>query len=241
MSDIVLRTMRGTGEPLESPMMNDIVEACRELGVPHRPVQYWASIAPAGGTKMFHESYADGWHRGAVADAEGPASIWVGYSLGALIAGDLAAAGELANCILMILISDPLRHDRQIAPECRVPRGLYGCAGSRYIPDANFPVVSLSVPNDPISALEHWNGFRQIASVITGTPQRWDVGNANIGAIVDAARRYLGTPPNRLLGTPAKPSRHVVYNSEKMPGLPVTYTQFAARAAEQAIEDYRAV
>ncbi|AKJ72350.1 hypothetical protein AU099_gp07 [Gordonia phage GTE8] len=240
MSDIVLRTLRGTGEPLESPMMTDIVEACAALDVPHRPVQYYASIAPAGGTRMFHESYADGWHRAAKADAEGPASIWVGYSLGGIIAGDVAAAGELSNCILLILLSDPLRAANQVAPECRVPKDYYGCAGSRYISTGNFPVLSLSVHDDPISSLPRGNGFRQIASVVTGQPQPLAIEQVtNIGAILSAARRYLGTPPNRLVGTPAIPSRHVVYNTEKMPGAPMTYTQFAARRAKEAILKHR--
>ncbi|WGH20803.1 lysin B [Gordonia phage Commandaria] len=238
MTNIVLRTLRGTGEPLEGGMLGDIVEACERMGVRHRPVQYHASIAPVGGTKMFHESYHDGWHRGAVADAEGIPSVWAAYSLGALIAGDLAAAGQLSNCIGLILLSDPNRHSKQIAPECRVNPAYYGCVDRRFI-RAGYPVWQISVADDPISACSPTNGFRMLAAAVAGRPQPpFHPGFLNIGETLSAVRRYLGTPP--VGNTPARPSRHVVYSTERMPGAQhITYTKFAAMKAEEAIINYR--
>ncbi|UTN91382.1 lysin B [Gordonia phage Outis] len=256
MTEVLIRTLRGTGEPLQQPnhdtlgaqpgvglgmrptnpsnMLDEVVREVGKLGVRHMPVPYPASIAPAGGTKMFHQSYAEGYRALEIAGADPRPTIYAGYSLGAILAGDAAAAGDLPNCIGLILISDPLRHPNQIVPECGVAKHLYGCAGKRLI-TGNFPIYSYSVRDDSISALAGDNGFRIFAQLITGYRQPWQVGYANLGAISDAAAKYLGTPPSELFGrkTPAKPSRHVVYNTEKMPLMPMTYMAHAAGKAMQ--------
>ncbi|ATS93103.1 lysin B [Gordonia phage Patio] len=251
---IVLRTLRGTGEPFQGNtgplgaqpdgtngfnMMDDITRRAASLGVAHYPVPYYASIAPAGGTKMFHESYADGYRRAQLADADGHPTIWAFYSLGALIGGDLLAAGALGNCVGAILISDPMRHSKQIDPECKVNRAHYGCVDRRFITTTT-EFHQISAPDDPISALAATNGFRTLAQAITGVRQPWNVGFLDLNATLDAVRRYLGTPPNAILRTPARPSRHVIYNSEKMPGSTKTYTGHAADLVEQMIRRHRA-
>lgn len=251
---IVLRTLRGTGEPFQGRsenlgaqpgphnlpnMMDDITRRAAKLGVAHYPVPYYASIAPAGGTKMFHESYADGYRRAQLADADGHPTIWAFYSLGALIGGDLLASGALANCIGAILISDPMRHSKQIEPECRVNRAHYGCVDRRFITTTT-EFHQISAPDDPISALAATNGFRLLAQAITGVRQPWNVGYLDLNATMDAVRRYLGTPPNTVLRTPARTSRHVIYNTEKMPGANKTYTEHAADLVEQMITKHRA-
>lgn len=253
-SDVVLRSLRGTGEPFqgyngpygaqprkgaginEPNMMDDITIALRNLAVGHYPVPYYASIAPAGGTKMFHESYHDGWRRATLADASGKPTIWVGYSLGALILGDLMAAGELANCIGMILLADPLRAPGECANE-GVDRKFYGCAGQRKISSTR-PVYQLSAPDDPISALPRGNGFRLFAQAVTGMPQPLDPGYFNVPEIVGAAKRYLGTPP-LAAGMKAKASRHVIYATEKAPGDSRTYTKIGADLAVDMVNRYR--
>ncbi|AVE00678.1 lysin B [Gordonia phage Buggaboo] len=257
MTEVLIRTLRGTGEPLQQPnsplgaqpgwppssgngvfnpgnMSDEIVREVATLGVRHVPIPYPASIAPAGGTKMFHQSYAEGYRAMEIAGADPRPTIYFGYSLGAIIAGDAAAAGDLPNCIGLILISDPLRHPDQIVPECGVGKHLYGCAGKRFIA-INAPVYSYSVRDDTISALAADNGFRLFSDIVTGYRQPWKVGYANLGAIADAAAKYLGTPPTEIFGrkTPAKPSRHVVYNSENMPLMPMTHTAHAAGKAMQ--------
>lgn len=251
-NEIVLRSMRGTGEPLQSPlvpgdhwsgklngqpnMMDDIVRACADMGVEHRPVDYFASIAPFGGMKMFHETYHDGWRKAELADGEGRPSIWIGYSFGALILGDLMAAGELANCIGLILLADPLRHQRQVDNQGVNP-AYYGAAGARWIPNLTTPVYSYSAPDDPISALPATNGFRLLAQIVTGAPQKWNVGFIDMGATLGACQRYLGTPS--IAGSPAKISRHVIYGIENMLGTKTTYTKAAATAAAKIITEHR--
>ena len=254
MTEIILRSLRGTGEPLQLPtnpqavdlgsvdrpnMMDDLTRAAAVLGVAHKPVPYYASIAPAGGTKMFHESYHDGWRRAELADAEDSPTIWIGYSLGALILGDLMAAGELANCIGMILFADPLRHQRQIDNNGVNP-AYYGAAGNRWIPNLHTPVYSYSAPDDPISALPPGNGFRLLAQAVTGLPQPWNVGYLDMGATLGAVQRYLGTPEGVpvIMGTP-KISRHVIYGTEKMPGSTRTYTQAGADAVRRIINTHK--
>ncbi|QFP97703.1 lysin B [Gordonia phage NadineRae] len=260
MSEIAIRSLRGTGEPLqwhigdygaqprpgwginEPNMMDDIVKAGRELEVGHYPVPYHASIAPAGGTKMFHESYHDGWQKVTKTDAtSGTANIWIGYSLGALILGDVAAAGELNNCIGMILLSDPAMPKGGAHPACKVPSDRYGCTGSRAI-SGPFPKYWISASDDPISALSQGNGFRAIASVVTGEPQPFNPGYLNVPAIIDAVRRYLGTPPVDVAGRrvqEAVPSRHVIYASERMPGSTQTYTAFAGTLVKEMINRHK--
>ncbi|AXH66064.1 lysin B [Gordonia phage Pleakley] len=218
-------------------MMDDITVALRNLDRPvgHYPVPYYASIAPAGGTKMFHESYHDGWRRATLADASGQPTIWVGYSLGALILGDLMAAGELANCIGMILFADPLRPAGVCSNKGPSPRE-YGCAGNRAI-KTSVPVYQFSAPDDPISSLSRGNGFRLLAQAVTGMPQPLDPGYFDINALIGAVRRYLGTPP--IAGIPAKVSRHVVYRTEKAPGDSRTYTKIGADLAVDLVNNYR--
>ncbi|AET09758.1 hypothetical protein [Gordonia phage GTE5] len=249
---IVLRSLRGTGEPFQGSidvlgaqpgihnlpnMLDDITRACAEVDVAHYPVPYYASIAPAGGTKMFHESYADGYRRAQLADAQGLPSIWIGYSLGAGILGDLLAAGDLPNCIGAILLSDYERHSKQIDPACKVNAAHYGCVDRRFI-TTSAQVVQLSAPDDPISALPATNGFRLLAQAVTGIRQPWNVGFLDLSATLDAVRRYLGTPP--IGNAPARASTHVGYNRVRMPGSTKTYTQYGAEHAVRMIEEYRA-
>lgn len=242
MSEIILRTMRGTGEPLQTPtdpltftsglgqpnMMDDLVRAASAKGVRHEPVDYYAQIAPAGGTRTFQESYHDGWRKAELADGKGIPTIWAGYSLGALILGDLMAAGELANCVGMILFADPLRHHEQISNP-GVSRSFYGCVGARRIPN-NAPLWTYSAPDDPISALAAGNGFRLFAQLVTGAPQRWLPGFIDFGATLAAVERYLGKP--------GKASRHVIYGTEKMPQSNQTYTQSGAGAVTFLINNH---
>lgn len=252
LTDIVVRSMRGTGEPYQNVrgvygaqpgnnqgnMMDDVVRAAYAEGVAHIPVDYYASIAPAGGMKMFHETYHDGWRKASLADAEGVPTIWIGYSLGALILGDLLAAGELANCIGMILFADPLRHRVQI-DNTGVDRAFYGAAGARWIPNLTQPVYSFSAPDDPISALSAGNGFRLLAQIVTGAPQPWNVGYLDMAATIAACQRYLGTPS--IAGAHAKISRHVCYGVERMPGSTMTYTKAGAAAAATIIRKHREI
>ena len=248
-TDIALRTLRGTGEPFQSMsgvygaqpedndfnMTDDIVRAARELGVGHYPVNYYASIAPAGGLKRFDESYYNGWNAAARADAEGIPTIWVGYSLGALILGDLAAAGELNNCIGMVLLADPTRHRSQVG-NAGVPKNNFGCVGERKIPE-HIPLSSKVAPDDPIGSLPDENGFRLLAQAVTGIPQSWNLGYVNLGAMLDAVAKYLGTPgfgPQR-----PKASRHVIYNTENEPGLNMTYTKAAGVFVQGIINNHR--
>ncbi len=206
----------------------------KEHGIRHAPVRYPASIAPAGGLKMFHESVAEGKANAIAADAEGQPSIWVGYSLGALILGDLLAQSKLKNCIGAILLSDPKRHPRQIATECMVSDHLSGCAGSRFIPDsAAKPVIQISIPDDPISALPRGNGFRVISDAVTGYSQEWKLGYADLLSVANAVSRYTGTPP--IGDAPARGSRHVSYGIEDMPYFlsKTTYVEFAAQLANE--------
>lgn len=253
---ITLKSLRGTGEDFQglsgiygaqpggatgSNMMDDVTVALREhLGVVHLPVNYYASIAPAGGTKMFHESYADGWDKAVSSDGDQNPSIWVGYSLGALILGDLLAAGALKNCIGAILFADPYRpagvcHNKGVHP------GDYGCAGNRPIIQSDaveqIPVYQFAAPDDPITTLPRGNGFRLFAEIVTGKAQPFNPGYLNLNDIVSATGRYLGTPKTKW--TPSKISRHVVYNRENAPGEDRTYTQIAAGLAVDLVENYR--
>lgn len=226
----MVRSLRGTGESLGGVnMMTPIVTALQAIGATHQPIPYPASIAPAGGTKMFHESVADGRALARIANEDGIPSIWIGYSLGAYILGDLLDEGILDNCFGAILISDPKRAKGQVHPDCKVRNDLYGIAGARPIQMEN--VHSFSAHNDPISALPYNNGMRAIADIITGGSQPWQLGYVDVGQMLGALGRYLGRGPIGRI--PAEPSRHVIYDTENMPGQSVTYI---GKAAEEAVK-----
>ncbi|WP_054815418.1 PE-PPE domain-containing protein [Nocardia arizonensis] len=91
--------------------------------------------------------------------------ILAGYSQGAAVAGDIAAAigaGELSapRVLACALIADPLRP----AGECvGADPGGYGIAGQRQVP--NVPAFWAAAPGDPITALPAGNPLRGIADL----------------------------------------------------------------------------
>jgi hypothetical protein len=124
----------------------------------------------------------------AVVDQDGAPYILVGYSLGAAAAGDFVQYDRPKHCRGVVLIADPKRHRRQVANKGVNPNN-WGIAGERFI-DA-VQCYSLSIPDDPISALPGNNGMRMIADRVTGLrqplPSQW----WNAGYTLDWLHRYL--------------------------------------------------
>ncbi len=118
-----------------------------------RSVPYAESLA-AGGRALI-----------AAVEATPNRVVLVGYSQGAAIAGDVAAAigrGELPHLevIACALIADPLRP----AGQCLGPDpGGYGIAGERNV--KGVPTYWVAAPGDPITALPAGNPLRSIADL----------------------------------------------------------------------------
>lgn len=186
--------LRGTGESLGGPGMLSPIEG--------DDLAYTAEIRPIG-LRSYAESVSDARRQLAVVDGDGAPYILVGYSLGAAAAGDFVQYDRPKHCRGVVLVADPKRHRRQCANKGVNPNN-WGIAGERFI-DA-VQCYSLSIPDDPISALPGNNGLRMIADRVTGLrqplPSQW----WNAGYTLDWLHRYL-------VG-----GRHTSYGVERMAG-----------------------
>ncbi|WP_052067983.1 hypothetical protein [Rhodococcoides fascians] len=163
-----------------------------------------------------------------------PGAVVLGYSGGAQVAGNVAAAiardpKSLGLWIRAVgLISDPSRHTTQIVG---VNRGGQGIMGGRLIPTGKFHVWQLSAWGDPISELpDEAKGLAILAQGIEFfslvDPIRW-MDNLRWKALTGRLR-FWDTSINWAkahqwsLGY-THDGRHTCYAREKMQGSDVTY------------------
>lgn len=163
-----------------------------------------------------------------------PGSVILGYSGGAQVAGNVAAAigrGKYSQLSIKAvgLISDPSRHTTQIVGH---DRGGQGIMGGRFIPQNGFKVYQFSAPGDPISELPFGNGLAELAPVIEfysiKDPGKWmdDLRRKALAGrfrFWDRSIDWVGAHQWSLGYT--RDGRHTCYLREKMVGENYTYAQ----------------
>lgn len=142
----------------------------------------------------------------------------MGYSLGAVLMGDYVGQLSLSMCKGIGLLADGCRHRDQWFGNRR-PAG-WGVAGERYVGRGQYPVWTLSEPNDPISELPGDNGLRNLAPFL-GFPKQNGPAPARAWDMAYSWQWFGYYFPG---------NRHVNYAAEKMPGSNRTYTQSLADA-----------
>ncbi|OZC80584.1 hypothetical protein CH274_15555 [Rhodococcus sp. 06-418-5] len=163
-----------------------------------------------------------------------PGAVIVGYSGGAQVAGNVAAAHGLGRhpglwIRAVGLLSDPSRHKSQLVGLDRIDT--QGIMGGRLI-TGGFHVWQLSAPGDPISDLPIGNGLAELAQFVEFwslvDPNAWIrdlTRKALMGRLkwwdhsIDWAGAYKWS-----LGY-TRDKRHTSYHVERMPGQPYTYVE----------------
>lgn len=215
MGKIKLYVARGNSEQYKTNMLSNTTKLLDREVFDIVEVVYPAAINGAGGMETWQESEAQ---FRAFMNRELSAKVpWMGlgYSQGALYMGNLVGQSKLSMCKGIGLLADPKRHRTQYFGSRR-PAG-WGIAGERFVGNGDYPVWSLTEPNDPISELPGDNGWRNVAMMLglgkQPTPARaWDM------AYTFQWLSYY--PP---IG-----NRHTNYHREKFPQSTKTYTQVLA-------------
>lgn len=232
---IVVILCRGIGEPYGK---NTLWLATRNLDPKRFLVVELEWSAQFGAVPVWNgESFGASVHSAEIALLEliraYPGAVLVGYSGGAQVAGNLAAAigaGRHRGVWIRAvgLLSDPSRHTSQLIGQARKTQGIMG---GRYIA-GNFQLWQLSAPGDPISDLPFGNGLAELATVAEFwslvDPDAWIrdlTRKALMGRLKwwDHSIDWVGAYQWSLGYTRDK--RHTSYHVERMPGQTFTYVE----------------
>ena len=237
MTEFTLVMCRGVGE--QRGAANSMLGGAARMLPPGRfavvDLDYSASYGVVG-PEPFGRSQEDGRRLLLHAlGSLGPVVLW-GYSGGARLAGDIAAAvghGQHPDVDLRAvgLVADPGRDRRQMTGQRRAG---WGITGERFIPSHRFPVWQLSAPGDGISELPAGNPLRSFADLteyLGGDLDEWFLDVA--GKITsDRLQRWWDLENwATWLGATAwlkgylLDGRHTCYGVERMAGEPDTYME----------------
>lgn len=172
----------GTGETWPGDVRTAVPGLLADLAAGLDPARFIAKQVPYPARYGAGESYIESRTRGeqnllAATWRDPNPVIWVGYSQGAAVVGNAAAAlpnNRHLDVRGIGLVADPARYRRQaFGPN---PGG-YGITGERFVDDALRPVWSLAAAGDPICALPEGSALRSIADATqfmsTDDPDGW--------------------------------------------------------------------